>query len=150
MLTIMTRATEDLIWEVRRLFRELGQAADAAMAPLGITAAERAFLEFLAKEKEPITLSAIARKRSVSRQHVHQTLSRLNQQWIERSPDSSDARSISLSLTARGREFWRRIRVTDGQLLDRIDGVLKAKEARAATATLRRVRDALKLQMERQ
>jgi len=38
-LTKMTEAIEDLIWEIRRLFRELGQAADKALAPLGITAA---------------------------------------------------------------------------------------------------------------
>lgn len=144
----MTRAVEDLVWEVRRLFRELGQAADEALAPLGITAAERAFLEFLAKEKEPITLSEIARKRSVSRQHIHQTLSRLNQQWIDRSADPSDTRSVSLSLTAKGRALWRRIRVADGELLDRLERFLPAKEARAATATLRKVRDALKSRQE--
>lgn len=150
MLTVMTQATEDLVWEVRRLFRELGQAADAVLAPLGITAAERAFLEFLAKEEEPITLSEIARKRSVSRQHVHQTLSRLNQEWIDRSTEPSDARSVSLSLTAKGRAFWRQIRVVDGELLDRLERLLPAKEARAATATLRKVRDALKSQKKEQ
>lgn len=144
----MTRATEDLVWEVRRLFRDLGQAADAALAPLGITAAERAFLEFLAKEKEPITLSEIARKRAVSRQHVHQTLSRINQEWIDRSADPSDARSVRLSLSAEGRDFWGRIRVVDGQLLERLAQILPSKEARAATATLRKVREALRSQQE--
>lgn len=144
----MTQATENLVWEVRRLFRELGQAADAALAPLGITAAERAFLEFLVKEREPISISELARKRSVSRQHVHQTLSRLNQEWIARSTDPSDARSVSLSLTSKGRAFWNRIRVADGELIDRLERYLPAKEARAATATLRKVRDALKSQQE--
>lgn len=144
----MTRATEDLVWEVRRLFRELGQAADAVLAPLGITAAERALLEFLAKEKEPITLSEIARKRSVSRQHIHQTLSRLNQEWIDRFADPSDARSISLSLSGEGRDFWSRILVADGELLARLERIVPAKEARAATATLRKIREALNLQQE--
>lgn len=139
----MTGATEELVWEIRRLFRELGQAADAVLAPLGITAAERALLEFLAREREPITLSEIARKRSVSRQHVHQTLSRLNQEWIDRFADPSDARSISLSLSGKGRDFWRRIRVADGKLLERIERILPAKDARAATATLRKIREAL-------
>ena len=144
----MTRAAEDLVWEVRRLFRELGQAADTVLAPLGITAAERALLEFLAKEKEPITLSEIARKRSVSRQHIHQTLSRLNQEWIDRSADPSDARSVSLSLSAKGRDFWRRIRVADGELLQRLERILPAEEARAATATLRKIHEALKSEQE--
>jgi len=145
----MTRATEDLVWEVRRLFRELGQAADAMLAPLGITAAERALLEFLAKEKEPITLSEIARKRSVSRQHVHQTLSRLNQVWIVRSADPTDARSVILSLSLNGRDFWSRIRVADSELLERLERIVPAKEVRAATATLRKIRDALKSQQEK-
>lgn len=144
----MTGATEDLVWEVRRLFRELGQAADVVLAPLGITAAERALLEFLAKEKEPITLSEIARKRSVSRQHIHQTLARLNQEWINRFADPSDARSISLSLSGKGRDFWNRIRVADRELLERIERILPAKEARAATATLRKIREALNSQRE--
>jgi DNA-binding MarR family transcriptional regulator len=144
----MARAIEDLVWEVRRLFRELGQAADAVLAPLGITAAERALLEFLARENDPTTLSEVARKRSVSRQHVHQTLSRLNQDWIDRSADPRDARSVSLSLSAKGRDFWGRIRVADGELLARLDGVLPAQEVRAATTTLRKVREALGSQQE--
>lgn len=129
-------------------FESWGQAADAALALRGISAAERALLEFRAKEKEPITLSEIARRRSVSRQHVHQTLSRLNQEWIDRSADPSDARSVSLSLAAEGRALWSRIRVADGELLDRLERFLPAKEARAATGTLRKVRDALKSRQE--
>jgi DNA-binding MarR family transcriptional regulator len=140
----MAQLTEDLIWEVRRLFRELGRAGDAALAPLGITASERALLEFLAKEQEPVTLSEIARKRAVSRQHIHQTLSRLNRKWIDRRNDPSDARSLSLSLSKEGRAFWTRIREVDSELLQRLERQLAAKDVRAATATLRKVREALK------
>lgn len=147
-LTVMLHAVEDLIWEVRRLFREIGRAADDVLAPLGITSAERAFLEFLAKEKAPTTLSEIARKHCVSRQHVHQTLSRLNQEWIDRTADPNDARSVSLSLSAKGREFWRRVRVADAALLSRLETSVGAREARAATATLRTLRDALTSQPE--
>src|SRR6476620_11149649 len=107
----MTGAIEDLIWEIRRLFRELGQAADQALAPLGVTAAERALLEFLAKDEAPVTLSDIARKRAVSRQHVHQTLARLNPRWIDRSEDPRDARSVALSLSKEGRALWKQIRL---------------------------------------
>ncbi|HEY1963529.1 MAG TPA: MarR family transcriptional regulator [Acidobacteriaceae bacterium] len=120
-----------MIWEVRRLFRELGRAADTALAPLGVTAAERALLEFLAKEKGPTTLSEIARKRAVSRQHNHQTLSRLNRRWVDRSDDPRDARSLALSLSKDGRALWNRIRAVDGQLLQRIMAQLDEKEIRA-------------------
>lgn len=140
----MTRPLEEMIWEIRRLFRELGQAADTALAPLGVTAAERALVEFLAREKAPVTLSEIARKRAVSRQHIHQTLSRLNRRWVKRSDYPHDARSVALRLSKDGRALWNQIREVDSELLQRIMAQLDEKEVFAATATLRKVRDALK------
>jgi DNA-binding MarR family transcriptional regulator len=140
----MTRAIEDLIWEIRRLFRELGQAADKALAPLGITAAERALLEFLAKEGAPVTLSEIARKSAVSRQHIHQTLSRLNPRWVDRTDDPRDARSVFLSLSKEGRALWKQVRLVDDALLRQLEKQLDKKRVRAATTTLQEVREALK------
>jgi len=140
----MSTPIEELIWELRRLFRELAQAADDALRPMGITAAERALLEFLAKEEGAITLSEIARKRSVSRQHIHQTLGRLNPGWVRRSEDPSDARSIALSLTKEGRNVWRRIRAVDNVLLQRLERGLEARRVRETVKTLQAVRRVLK------
>ena len=134
---------EELIWEIRRLFRELSQAADLALAPLGISAAERALLEFLARESAPVSLSEIARKRAVSRQHIHQTLSRLDPKWVVRASDPADARSVVLSLSAAGRAFWKRVRAADRQLLTRLGKQLDSASASAAAATLRKLRAAL-------
>ena len=139
-----TRPVEDLIWEIRRLFRELSQAADDALAPLGINAAERALLEFLAREDAPVSLSYIARKRAVSRQHIHQTLSRLDAKWVERMRDPDDARSVVLSLSPIGRAFWKRVRAADRQLLARLEKQIDAATTRAAVATLRKLRATLK------
>lgn len=139
----MTHSAEELVWEVRRLFRELAETADRVLAPLGITSSERALLEFLAKEPEPVTLSEIGRKRFVSRQHIHQTLSGLDPEWIVRSADPTDARSVALSLSAKGREFWHRVRATDRELLRLLARAASADEARAAAATLRKFRNAL-------
>jgi DNA-binding MarR family transcriptional regulator len=140
------RPVEDLTWEVRRLFRELSQAADNALAPLGITAAERALLEFLAREAAPTSLSEIARKRAVSRQHIHQTLARLDPKWIVRADDPDDGRSVVLS--AAGRAFWKRIRAVDRQLMARLDKQVDRADARAAAATLHRLRAILKSMQE--
>src|SRR5262245_32294463 len=145
----MQQPIEALIWEVRRLFRELANVSDEALTPLGITAADRALLEFLAREEAPMTLSEIARRRAVSRQHVHQTLARLDRKWVDRSDDPSDARSVSLSLSRDGRAFWRKVRAVDGELLDRLQGRIPEKDIRAATVTLRRVRDAVKSTQEK-
>lgn len=139
----MTRPIEAMIWETRRLFRELARAADEALAPLGLTAAERALLEFLARETSPVNLSEIARKRGVSRQHIHQTLSRLDQRWVDRSEDPHDARSVVLSLSREGRAVWKQIRAVDDTMIRQLMAHLNEKEIRAATVTLRKVRDAL-------
>lgn len=139
----MTRPVEHLIWEIRRLFRELAQAADRALEPLGLTAAERALLEFLAKEERPVSLSEIARRRSLSRQHIHQTLARLDPRWVDRSQDPRDARAVVLSLSKDGRALWKRIRTVDTALIQRLEQQLDEKKVRAATTTLQRVRDAL-------
>ena len=99
MLTVMPAALESLIWETRRLFRALSVAADHLLEPLGISASDRALIEFLARETEPISLAELARKRSVSRQHIHQSLARLrNPAWIEKTTDPNDARSLQRRL----------------------------------------------------
>jgi DNA-binding MarR family transcriptional regulator len=135
---------EELLWENRRLFRTLAAAADRALAPLGIQAGDRALLEFLARETGPVSLSELARKRSVSRQHIHQSLGRLQRRkWISKSPDPSDARSVLLEFTVEGRAAWRRIRAVDRTLLAAIRTRVSARAAAQAASTLRAVRSAL-------
>src|SRR5262245_9970427 len=140
----MSEAVEGLIWETRRLFRAMAAAADEALKPLKITASERALIEFLAKESAPISLAELARKRSVSRQHIHQSLNRLrNPAWIERLPDPEDARSILLRLTDEGRSLWKEIRGIDRIVLRRIARRVDATKVESATKTLREIREAL-------
>ena len=148
-LTFMEEPLEEMIWQVRRLFRELQQEADRALAPLGVTAAERALLEFLAMEDAPVGLSEIARRRAVSRQHIHQSLARLDPRWVERSNDPEDARTVVLALSREGRAVWQKIRRVDATLLRRLGKRLDAEEIRAATATLRAVRQALPAAQEK-
>jgi DNA-binding MarR family transcriptional regulator len=137
-------ALEGLFWETRRLFRALARAADEALEPLGISAGDRALIEFLAREPGPISIAELARKRSVSRQHIHQSLSRLsNPAWIERFSDPNDARSISLTLSASGRALWQKIRRIDRAFLRRVARNFDTREVQAATKTLRHVRKVL-------
>jgi DNA-binding MarR family transcriptional regulator len=135
---------EELIWETRRLFQELAVAADQALKPLKIKASERALLEFLAKESQPISLAELARKRSVSRQHIHQSLGRLrNPRLIDRTPDPNDARSVLLRLTAEGRSLWKEIRKIDHAFLQKLARRTDARKVQAATQTLREIRHSL-------
>ena len=140
----MAEPVEELLWEVRRLFRELATAADQALTPLGITASDRALIEFLARENGPISLAELARKRAVSRQHIHQSLARLrNPRWIEKTADPNDARSVLLQLTPEGQALWSAICRIDRTLVRRIARPLDPVRVRAAIRTLREVRDVL-------
>lgn len=141
----METPLEAMLWETRRLFRALALAADELLSPLGINASHRALLEFLAREGAPISLSALARKRSVTRQHVHQTLAHLpNSDWIVREADPEDARSVLLSLSRSGRAFWKKIRAADQALLRRLERDFDPMELRACAQTLRNVRAQLR------
>jgi DNA-binding MarR family transcriptional regulator len=141
---------EELIWELRRTFRDLTAAADRELGLVGIQSASRAFLEFLTKEAEPVSLSEIARKYAVSRQHIHQTLRRLsNPEWVEEVPDAADRRTVRLRLSRKGRAFWRKIRVADERLLRRLAERLPQDQVDAATDLLRRFRCELPAERDR-
>lgn len=136
---------EELLWEIRRTFRDLTEAADRELEPLGIQAADRAFLEFLAREQGPVSPSDLARKYSVSRQHIQQTLRRLpHPEWVEESADPADRRTILLSLSRSGRAAWQRIRVADRAFLGRLARRTDAKQVQAAAWLLRDLRRELK------
>lgn len=140
---------EQLIWELRRAFRELSAAADQELQALEIQTADRAFLEFLAKETEPVSLSDLAKKYSVSRQHIHQTLRRLsNPAWVEEIPDAADRRSVRLRLSREGRACWKRVRVIDRTFLHRLARRLPEERIVIATDLLRQLRRELSIEME--
>ena len=132
---------EQLIWELRRAFRELTTAADRELQVLRIQTRDRAFLEFLARETEPISLSDLARKHAVSRQHIHQTLRSLpHPEWVEEVVDAKDRRAVRLRLSRKGRACWAKIRAVDRAFLERLAGRLSQEHVAAATDLLRQLR----------
>lgn len=140
---------ERLIWELRRAFRELAAAADRELQTLGLQAADRAFLEFLAREAEPVSLSALARKYSVSRQHIQQTMRRLaHPEWIEQVPDPADRRTVLLRLSHRGRVVWKKIRKLDQRFLEELAGRLTEERVAAAAELLKQLRGELRIGKE--
>jgi DNA-binding MarR family transcriptional regulator len=141
---VVSDAVESLIWEMRRLFRAVTVAAEEALKPLGITASDRALIEFLARERAPISLAELARKRSVSRQHIHQSLARLRDpRWIDRTPDPRDARSVRLRLTQEGRSLWKEIKRVDRIELAKIARHIDPWRVRTATETLHEIRQVI-------
>jgi DNA-binding MarR family transcriptional regulator len=132
---------EQLIWEVRRVFRELSAAADRELQAIGVSAGDRAFLEFLAREKKPISLSDLARKYSVSRQHIHQRLRELpNPEWVDEIADAADGRTVLLRLSQKGRAHWNKIREVDRAFLSKLARRLAQERLASATDLLRQLR----------
>jgi DNA-binding MarR family transcriptional regulator len=139
-----TEAVETFIWELRRAFRTLTAAADEALTPLGIQAGDRALLEFLAREEQPISLSDLARKRRVSRQHIHQSLRRLpDPGWVTQIVGSDDRREVLLSLSAKGRTFRGEIRKIDHSFFTQLAPVLPRRDLDTAIRLLRRLQGEL-------
>jgi DNA-binding MarR family transcriptional regulator len=135
---------ELLVWELRRTFRELAAAADRELQKIGIQAGDRAFLEFLTRETEPVSLSDLARKYSVTRQHIHQTLRRLpNPEWVDQVRDAGDGRTVLVRLSRKGRAAWNRIRDLDHAFLSRLAGRLSQESVSAAADLLRQIRHEL-------
>ncbi len=136
---------ESLTWELRRAFRDLAAAADRELRPLGIVARDRALLEFLAREPDPITLSELARRRSVSRQHIHQSLRRLaDPKWVEEIPDPDDGRNVLLRLSRKGKLFWDKIHDCDKAYFTRLAPHLDAGAVQSALQTLKQLRLAIR------
>jgi len=123
-------------WLVRRLFRAMAESADAYLADSGLTAADRAVLEFLYPERE-LTVPNIARQYQVSRQHVQVTINRLLDQELVISVDNPrHKRSSLLRLTQLGREGFAGIRRHEGALLDEVFAGLEPEEIAATRRTL--------------
>ena len=139
-----TESLEELVWQLRRAFRELTVAADRELQPLGIQVGDRAFLEFLARETGPISLSDLAKKHSLSRQHIHQTLRRLpHAEWVEEIPDPADHRAVLLRLSREGWKFWERLRNVDRAFLNRLVVGLSEENVTAAKDLLTQLRHEL-------
>ncbi len=107
-------------WLVRRLFRAMGESADSYLGDIGLTAADRAVMEFLYPDAA-LTVPGIARRYQVSRQHVQVTANRLVDQGLVTSVvNPRHKRSSLLQLTQAGREAFADIRRREGALLDEI------------------------------
>ncbi|MDJ0709333.1 MAG: MarR family transcriptional regulator [Woeseiaceae bacterium] len=126
-------------WLIRRLFRAMGETADSYLQASGLTAADRAVMEFLYPE-EHLTVPGIAHRYQVSRQHVQVTANRLLEQGLVRSTDNPrHKRSPLFHLSALGRDAFAEIRRNESDLLDAMFADIEL----ADVATTRRTLEAL-------
>ena len=126
-------------WLIRRLFRALAETADRYLQDSGLSAADRAVMEFLYPATQ-LTVPDIARRYQVSRQHVQVTANRLLAQGLIRSVDNPQhKRSPLMRLSGAGRDAFADIRRNESELLN----TLFADIELADVATTKRTLEAL-------
>ena len=110
----------DVVWLIRRLFRAMAQASDDTLADSGLTAADRAVMEFLYPD-ERLSVPEIAARYAVSRQHVQVTVNGLLKSGLLRSePNPRHKRSALLRLSDLGRAAFADIRHNEAAVLDQL------------------------------
>ena len=106
-----------ITWLVRRLFRTMGQTANAYLEDLGMTAAERAVMEFLFRQTR-MTVPEMARAYDVSRQHIQVSVnSLLGKKLVGLEDNPSHKRSPYVVLSNKGIRLFAKITGKDNELI---------------------------------
>jgi DNA-binding MarR family transcriptional regulator len=98
----------------------MGQLADNYLRAHGLSAADRAVLEFLHRDRdEMLSVPEIAARYQVSRQHIQVTVNTLLEDgFLESHPNPRHKRSPLFALTPVGCELFRKIRAAESELLE--------------------------------
>jgi len=125
----------EIIWKVRRLFRALTAKSDEILKPFGLTASERAVVEFLFPDQS-MTVPQIARRFQVSRQHIQVNVNTLVDKGLLLQTENPDhARSPLLGLTNKGVTTFAAIQETEKDMIDQLFLAVPAAE-KVVTARL--------------
>ncbi len=126
----------EIIWLVRRLFRAMAKAADAYLGAHGLTAADRAVLEFLYPE-QALSVPEIASRYQVSRQHVQVTVNTLLEDgFLETRDNPRHKRSPLIAMTRVGRDLFAKIREIESTHVDALFADIPADDIAATRRTL--------------
>jgi DNA-binding MarR family transcriptional regulator len=130
-------------WLIRRLFRAMADHADAYLHDAGLTAADRAVLEFLYPDAH-LTVPAIARRYQVSRQHVQVTVNRLLDRGLLQTLDNPrHKRSPLMALTESGQQTFAALRRREAAVLDRLFAGVEIADIATTRRTLTTLLDKL-------
>lgn len=144
-MTIETDAYR-VTWLVRRVFRAMADRADAYLHDSGLTAADRAVMEFLYPDQS-LTVPGIASRYQVSRQHVQVTVNRLLERGLLQSTDNpSHKRSPLIRLSDIGRSTFAEIRDNETRLLNELFSNIEI----ADIATTKRTLETLLMQLSKE
>lgn len=139
MIDKTTANVERIAGEVRHLFQVLKALADAIHKEAGLNASTRAVMEELAEG--PRTVPDIARRKSVTRQHIQLLVDELaKSDLVELRPNPAHQRSLLIALTRKGETLFTSVRKREAPLLERLAAGLDARKAAATIQTLAGVR----------
>ncbi len=134
----------EVTWLIRRLFRAMASKADGYLADAGLSAADRAVMEFLYPDCA-LSVPDIARRYDVSRQHVQQTVNGLIRRGLARSADNPrHKRSRLIRLSSLGRDCFAEIRNNESSLVEELFTDIPDTDLNVTYQTLRLLHDKLK------
>ncbi|MDA0653880.1 MAG: MarR family transcriptional regulator [Proteobacteria bacterium] len=129
-------ALDHVVRLVRDTFPRLQAAADRLHRHIGVTPAMRAVLEELL-DGGPQTVPAIARSRSVSRQHIQSLADALAEAGLVHArPNPAHRRSPLLALSSRGRAVVAALRGAESPVLAELAAGFSADDIAATARTL--------------
>lgn len=127
----------EITWLIRRIFRQMARVAGENLDGLGITAADRAVLEFL-YQNEALSVPEIAERYDVSRQHVQVTVNALLEKGlVARKPNPRHKRSDLICLSAAGKKCFRKVRQQDAVLVEALFAEIPERRLATTLKTLK-------------
>jgi len=135
-----------VIREVRTCFNHIKAVANEMHGDLKITASMRAVLESLEVTGER-TVPDIARSKGVSRQHIQKIVNTLSAaELVAVNDNPGDKRTSLVSLTERGRESFREMKLRESAMLNSLGGMFPSDDMETTITTLRALTASLKRQ----
>ncbi len=112
--------TYAITWLIRRLFRSMAEHSNTNLESFGISAADRAVLEFL-YPGEALSVPEIAEQYDVSRQHVQVTVNRLaDKGLVKTTVNPRHKKSSLITLTKTGTTLFAKVLKRDKRTIDRL------------------------------
>ena len=134
----------EITWLIRRLYRAMGSYADQYLADSGLSAADRAVMEFLYPAQK-LSVPQIARRYDVSRQHVQVTVNALVNRGLLRSGANPEhKRSPLVRLSSLGRDCFEEIRRNESALIDDLFRAISEGDLDVTRSTLNSMYEKLK------
>ncbi|NVJ96639.1 MAG: MarR family transcriptional regulator [Alphaproteobacteria bacterium] len=139
----MRDAKYELTWKIRRTFKLLGALADQYLEKHGISASERAVMEFISSWG-PSSVPDLARNFYVSRQNIQVRVNGLMKKGLmEKHVNPAHKKSSLIALSVRGTDLFAAIKTEENGIISGIFSSISDNEVAAATQTINKLIDSL-------